>query len=105
MHSTGEKRLHVLMQKVHTIRNDKNKKRKEAHAQSLQEQAKRNAKKQGTLDEVSLSPPPALLHCSMPTLCFLASLCDCLLCFPLLPLSFLSGLTAGCPSKQKLNED
>jgi len=58
MHSTGEKRLHVLMQKVHTIRNDKNKKRKEAHAQSLQEQAKRNAKKQETLYEVSLPPPP-----------------------------------------------
>jgi hypothetical protein len=52
---SGEKRLHVLMQKVHTIRNDKNKKRKEAHAQSLAEQAKRFAKKAESLDEVPLS--------------------------------------------------
>jgi hypothetical protein len=52
---SGEKRLHVLMQKVHTIRNDKNKKRKEAHAQSLAEQAKRFAKKAESLDEVRLS--------------------------------------------------
>ena len=36
---------------VHTIRNDKNKKRKEAHAQSLQEQAKRLAKKAESLQE------------------------------------------------------
>ena len=49
---SGEKRLHVLMHKVHTIRNDKNKKRKEAHAQSLAEQAKRFAKKAESLDEV-----------------------------------------------------
>ena len=56
-YGAGEKRLHVLMQKVHTIRNDKNKKRKEAHAQSLQEQAKRFAKKAESLDEV----PPSCL--------------------------------------------
>jgi len=48
----AEKRLHVLMQKVHTIRNDKNKKRKEAHVESLRLQAKRMAKKEETLNEV-----------------------------------------------------
>ena len=59
----GEKRLHVLMQKVHTIRNDKNKKRKQAHAASLKEQAKRQAKQNRALQEVlslfliSLHPP------------------------------------------------
>ena len=54
----AEKRLHVLMQKVHTIRNDKNKKRKEAHAESLRLQAKRMAKKEEALNQVRIPLVP-----------------------------------------------
>jgi hypothetical protein len=55
--------LHVLMQKVHTIRNDKNKKRKEAHVESLRLQAKRMAKKEETLNEVRVDLSVPLLLC------------------------------------------
>jgi hypothetical protein len=60
------------MQKVHTVRNDKNKKRKEAHVESLRLQAKRMAKKEETLNEVGV-------ECSVPSLaaslsCFRAPL-------------------------------
>ena len=53
------------MQKVHMIRNDKNKKRKEAHVESLRLQAKRMAKKEEALNEVAVPrlPPCPSSHC------------------------------------------
>eukprot|EP00960_Hanusia_phi_P051725 760971-Hanusia_phi.AAC.1 len=47
-----EKRLHVLMHKINTIRNDKSKKRKEADAKSRAELAKKLEKQNASLNQV-----------------------------------------------------